>query len=110
MGAIVVDHILDQCLQLLHGGVLAVAAAGAAVMVMVMIVVMVAVLMIMVVMMLVVMVVVMMMTAADVVGIVMHSGFLLVRFSIIIVLPSVLVKTFIFPDYPPIPVARTAKK
>jgi hypothetical protein len=109
MGAIVVDHILDQCLQLLHGGVLTVAAAGAAVMVMVMIVV--AVLMIMVVMMmLVVMVVVMMMTAADVVGIVMHSGFLLVRFSIIIVLPSVLVKTFIFPDYPPIPVARRAKK
>jgi hypothetical protein len=89
--------------------VLAVAAAGAAVMVMVMIVVMVAVLVV-VMMMLVVMVVVMMMTAADVVGIVMHSGFLLVRFSIIIVLPSVLVKTFIFADYPPIPVARRAKK
>ena len=78
---------------------------------MVMIVVMGAVLVIVVVMMMLgVMVVVMMMTAADVVGIVMHSGFLLVRFSIIIVLPSVLVKTFIFADYPPNPVARRAKK
>ena len=83
-------------------------------MVMVMIVVavlMVMIVMMMVVMMLVVMVVVMVvMTAADVVGIVMHSGFLLVRFSIIIVLPSVLVKTFIFVDYPPNPVAQRAKK
>ena len=81
VGGIVVDHVLHQCLQLLHGSMLAVTLAGAAVVVivvmMLMIMVMVAVMMLVIVVMITVVMVMMMLV------IVMHRDFLLVRFSIL---------------------------